>query len=154
MKKISRYKRNPYKQGVYHPVHREKYIGNRIPEYRSSWELKFCQWCDKNTNVLEWGSESIIIPYKSPVDGKVHRYYVDNIITLKEGSNVVRYLVEIKPHKQTQPPVVSKRKKQSTILYEKATYAVNQAKWDAARQYAKQRNINFIILTENELNIK
>ena len=154
MKRKRKYKYTPYKQGVYKPVNRQKYLGIRSPQYRSSWELKFFQWCDKNINVLEWTSESVIVPYKSPTDNRIHRYYVDNAIVLKEGDQTVRYLVEIKPQKQTQPPVVTKRKKQSTILYEKITYAVNQSKWIAAEKYAKKRNMKFIILTENELNIK
>ena len=97
---IQRYKNSPYKQGVYKPVNRAKYIGIRSPEYRSSWELKFFQWCDKNPNVLEWGSESVVVPYKSPVDGKHHRYFVDNVVAIREGNEINRYLVEIKPLKQ------------------------------------------------------
>lgn len=154
MKKFNRYKNCSYKQGIYAPVNIKKYIGRHTPEYRSSWELKFFQWCDKNPNVLEWSSESVVVPYKSPVDDRYHRYFVDNAIALKEGSEVVNYLVEIKPHKQTQPPVQSKRKKKSTLLYEHRTYAVNQAKWKAANLFAQKKNMKFIILTENELNIK
>ena len=146
--------RQPYKQGIYKPVHSQKYIGKRLPTYRSSWELKFFQWCDKNNNVLEWSSESVIVPYRSPVDGKRHRYFVDNAIVLKEGNKIKKYLVEIKPFKQTQPPKQSNRKKKSTILYEEMTYAVNQAKWEAAEIYAKAKNMKFIILTENELPVK
>ena len=154
MKKYNRYKTSPYKQGKYRPVNREKYSGKHIPEYRSSWELKFFKWCDKNTNVLQWSSESTIVPYKSPIDNKLHRYYVDGAVTIKEGSKIKKYLVEIKPASQTRPPVESKRKKKSTLLYEKMMYVVNQAKWSAARQFAHKKDIEFIILTENELNIK
>ena len=151
---ITRYKRSQYKQGVYKPVNRDKYKSLRLPVYRSSWELKFFQWCDRNKDVLEWSSESVIVPYVSPVDNKVHRYFVDGHIVLQENNTTSKYLVEIKPYKQTVPPVESNRKKKTTLLYEKITYAVNQAKWDAARKFAKKRDVNFIILTENELNIK
>ncbi len=151
MKKYNRYKKQPYKQGIYIPVNPKKYIGIKKPEYRSSWELKFFQWCDKNENILEWASEAVVVPYISPVDNRPHRYFVDNIVTIKEGNNTKTYLVEIKPSKQTKPPVSSKRKKKSTIIYENYTYAVNCAKWDAARKFAKSKNIEFIILTENEL---
>ena len=151
MKKYTRYKKQPYKQGIYSPVNSEKYKGAGKPEYRSSWELKFFKWCDKNPNVLKWGSETVIVPYVSPVDNRVHRYFVDNIISLKEGNAIKTYLVEIKPSKQTKPPIPSKRKKKSTILYENYTYAVNQAKWAAAQKFAQSKNIEFIILTENEL---
>ena len=154
MKRKKKYKYSNYKQGIYRPVDRQKYAGNRLPQYRSSWELKFFQWCDKNPNVVEWSSESVVVPYKSPIDNRVHRYFIDSKVLLKEGDNNVNYLVEIKPSQQTKPPVPSKRKKPSTVLYEKMTYAINQAKWDAARQFAKKRNMSFIILTENELNIK
>ena len=149
-----KYRYSRFKQGIYKPVHRTKYRGWKLPEYRSSWELKFFQWCDKNPNVLEWTSESVIVPYVSPVDGKAHRYYVDNTVVLQEDANIGRYMVEIKPSRQTKPPVESKRKKATTILYERTTYAVNQAKWAAAEKYAKKRNMKFIILTENELNLR
>lgn len=153
-KKYNRYKTSPFKQGKYRPVNYQKYNGSTLPEYRSSWELKFFQWCDKNPNVLKWSSESVIVPYISPIDKRAHRYYVDNAVTLREGENIKRYLVEIKPFCQTQPPVESKRKKKSTLLYEHITYTVNQAKWEAARKIAAKRNMEFIILTENELNMK
>ena len=154
MKKYTRYKNASYKQGIYKPVNESKYIGRKKPEYRSSWELKFFTWCDKNSNILEWSSESVIVPYKSPVDNRYHRYYVDNAIALQEGDRIIKYLVEIKPYKQTIPPVQSKRKKKSTLLYENRTYAVNQSKWASARLFAEKKGMKFIILTENELNIK
>lgn len=152
--KKRKYKYSSYKQGTYKPVNREKYIGRRSPEYRSSWELKFFQWCDRNVNILEWASESTIVPYKSPIDKRMHRYFVDGTIALREGDSIKRYLVEIKPFKQTQPPVSSSKKKKSTIIYENVTYAVNTAKWKAAKTYAEKRNMEFIILTENELNVR
>jgi hypothetical protein len=154
MKHKKKYKYTTYKQGVYKPVAREKYAGRKLPEYRSSWELKFFRWCDKNPNVIEWSSESVVVPYKSPLDNRPHRYFVDSKLILREGDNNVCYLVEIKPSQQTKPPVESKRKKKSTLLYEHMTYAVNQAKWAAARKYAESRDMKFIILTENELNVK
>ena len=139
-----------FKQGIYKPVN-TKYKGKSYPVYRSSWELKFFRWCDRNDNVLKWSSESTVVPYISPVDGKIHRYFVDGNVIIKEGDIIKSYLVEIKPHSQTKPPKESKRKKKTTILYEKITYAVNQAKWDAAKQYAAKKNMEFLILTEREL---
>ena len=123
MKRRRKYKYSTYKQGVYKPVNREKYKSLRLPVYRSSWELKFFRWCDRNVSVLEWTSESVIVPYISPLDNRVHRYFVDGHIVLREGDKIAKYLVEIKPYKQTIPPVESKRKKKSTLLYEKITYA-------------------------------
>ena len=146
-----KYNYTQYKQGKYTPVNKEKYNGKHTPEYRSSWVLKFFRWCDRNDNVLKWSSESTVVPYISPVDGKIHRYFVDGNVIIKEGDIIKSYLVEIKPHSQTKPPKESKRKKKTTILYEKITYAVNQAKWDAAKQYAAKKNMEFLILTEREL---
>jgi len=142
-----------FRQGVYKPINRNKYKGSKDPVYRSGWELKFFKFCDGNPNVLEWTSEGIIIPYVSPVDNKVHRYFVDNMVYIKEGEVKKRYLIEIKPSKQTVPPTESKRKKKSTMIYEQVTYAQNRAKWAAAMDYAKKHNMEFKIITEKELGI-
>jgi hypothetical protein len=139
-----------FKQGIYTPKNKQKFIG-KIAIYRSSFELQFMRWADNNPNVLEWGSENIIVPYKSPIDNKIHRYYVDNFLALKEGNNIKKYLVEIKPSSQTLPPKHSNRKKKQTILYENMQYAINQAKWEAAKNFATTRGCEFIILTEKEL---
>jgi hypothetical protein len=137
-------------QGIFKPNNPKKFIGKHAI-FRSSFERKFFLWADSNPNVLEWGSENIIIPYKSPVDDRWHRYYVDNYVVLKEGANIVKYLVEIKPYKQTIPPVISKRKKKSTLIYESTQWAINQAKWEAAEKYAKSKGYKFIKITEKEL---
>lgn len=140
-----------YKQGIYAPKNKEKYIGSKTPRYLSSWELKFFRWCDGNPNVLQWSSESVIIPYISPVDNRPHRYMVDNVVKIKEGNTVTKYLIEIKPKKQTLRPTSHGNKKQSTILYENSTYMVNVAKWTAAEKWCKKRGYKFQILTEDHL---
>jgi hypothetical protein len=67
-----------YKQGIYIPKNPSKYKGNANNiVYRSSWELRVFKWMDDNPSVLEWASEECIIPYKSPVDQKLHRYFPD-----------------------------------------------------------------------------
>ena len=142
-----------FRQGVFTPTNPKKYIGKHNPLYRSSFELKFFRWCDSNPNVLEWASEAVIIPYTCPTDNKVHRYYTDGILALKEGAGVVKYIIEIKPFKQVIPPVHSKRKRHTTIIYENAQYAKNTAKWEAARKWCKERGFKFQILTEKELGI-
>jgi hypothetical protein len=128
----------------------EKYMGNPANIImRSSWETKFAIWCDKNPQVIKWNSEETVIPYLSPVDGKIHRYFVDfKIQTL----NKKIYLVEIKPKQQTLPPKGTKKTKR--YLTEASTYLVNQSKWEYATRYCKERNWEFIILTEYELGIK
>jgi hypothetical protein len=149
MKRKKNYR--PYKQGLYTPINNKKYIGKGTPRYLSSWELRFFRWCDTNPNIIEWGSENIIIPYQSPVDKKIHRYMVDNYVMIKEGSTVTKYLIEIKPKKQTVAPTKHGNKKRSTILYEHMTWAVNCAKWDAASQWCSKNDIKFQILTEDHL---
>ena len=144
-------KKGDFKKGIYRPIYKQKFLGKKYPQYRSSWELHFCKWCDYNPNVLEWTSEGIIVPYVSPIDTKTHRYFVDNSLVLNERGKKKRYLVEIKPYCQTQRPVMRGRKKQSTFLHEQTTYDINQAKWRAAKQWADSHGYSFLILTEREL---
>jgi hypothetical protein len=139
-----------YKQGVYRPVG-TKYKGPADPIYRSSWELKFFRWCDKNPNVVEWSSESVVVPYTSPIDGRAHRYFVDNVVKIKEGKEIIKYLIEIKPKRQTIKPTSHGNKKKSTILYESLTYVKNIAKWEAAKAWCNKRGYKFQILTEDHL---
>ena len=117
--------------------------------YRSSWELKFLNWCDANSNVLKFSSEETIIPYVSPVDGRPHRYFVDFKIILSTGKT---YLIEIKPAAQTVPPTGTRKTKR--LLQETATFLVNQAKWEAAERFAKVRGWEFKVLTEYDLGLK
>lgn len=144
-----------YRQGIFKPVHREKYIGSSDPIYRSSYELKFFRWADNNTNILAWGSENVIIPYLSPLDGKVHRYFVDNFVIFKDRKgNKQKFLIEIKPSVQVAKPENFKNKQRRTIIYEQRTWIKNQAKWKAAEEWAKKKGYKFLILTEKELGIR
>jgi hypothetical protein len=144
-----------YKQGVYIPANASKYRGNhRNIFYRSSWERIFMRWCDRNQNIIEWGSEEIVIPYRCPTDGKLHRYYPDFYIKVREQTGVLKkYIIEIKPDKQTKVPVQGKRSRKQ-FLYESNTFLKNQAKWEAARKYCKKRQAEFLIFTEKELGIR
>ena len=143
------------KKSIYKPSNPKKYKGNANNIIcRSTWERKFCKWCDLTENILEWGSEEFFIPYISPVDKRVHRYFPDFIIKVKESAGQVKtYVVEVKPKKQTQPPKKPKRQTKSYI-YECKTYAVNQAKWKAAVEFCKDHMIQFKVITEDELGIK
>jgi hypothetical protein len=138
--------------GRYVPANPAKYRGNLSDiRYRSSVELRFMKWCDLNTNVLEWGSEEVVIPYISPKDNKPHRYFVDFYIKIKnKDGEVKKYLIEIKPFRFTQEPVVPKRKSQNFIA-EVVQWSVNNAKWDAAKQAAKRMGWEFMIITERDL---
>jgi len=143
-----------YRQGIFKPTNHNKYMGTSHPIFRSGWELKFFRWADTNENIVQWGSENIIIPYINPLDGKVHRYFVDSFIIFKDkNGNKKKFLVEIKPSKQVAKPIDNNRKKKSTVLYEQTTWITNQAKWEAAKKWAKTKGCEFIILTEKELGI-
>ena len=141
-------------KSLFKPTKPRKYKGdvNNII-CRSSWEKRFCSWCDLNESIIEWGSEEFWIPYRAP-DGKTRRYFPDFIIKVKESTGQVKtYVIEVKPKKQTRPPKPRKNVTKS-YLYECQTYAVNQAKWKAAVEFCEDRMIQFKIITEDELGIK
>ena len=138
--------------GLYKPLYPKKYRGNpsRIV-YRSLWEKKYMKYCDHTSSILEWGSEEIIIPYRSPIDNRVHRYYPDFYIkVLEKSGKTSKYIVEIKPKKQTKPPY---GKDKRTVAYkrEALTFAKNRAKWNAAEDFCEDRQMKFLILTEDHL---
>ena len=142
-------------KGKYYPSYPRKYKGDPTNIiYRSLWERKFMVYCDKNDKILEWGSEEIVLPYRSPIDNKVHRYFPDFYIKVKESNGKIkRYIIEIKPKKQTVEPKM-KKKKTKGYIYEVYEYAKNQAKWKAAEEFCKDRMWEFKVLTEDELGIK
>jgi len=122
--------------------------------YRSLWELKFMKYCDSNTNILEWGSEEMYVWYRSPVDNRPHRYFPDFYIKAKESNGQIKkYIIEVKPKKQTAPPAKPKRQTKG-YLREAFEYARNQAKWKAANEWCIDRGFEFKVLTEKELGIK
>jgi|TARA_B100000902_G_scaffold393181_1_gene446958 hypothetical protein len=142
-------------KGKYKPKHPRKYKGDPTNIiYRSLWERKFMLYCDSSNNILEWCSEEIALPYRSPIDNRVHRYFPDFYIKVRESTGIIKkYIIEVKPKKQTLEPIPQKRKTKSYI-YEVYEYAKNQAKWEAAREFCKDRKWEFKIITENELGIK
>lgn len=116
--------------------------------------MRLMSYLDAHPDVLEWASEEFCIPYRSPLDGRVHRYFPDFWVKQRgrDGQTEVR-VIEVKPAKQTKPPVVQKRRTKRYIQ-EVATWGINEAKWDAAQTYCKQRGWKFSIMTEKELGIK
>ena len=142
-------------KGKYYPSYPKKYKGDPTNIiYRSLWERKFMVYCDKNERILEWGSEEIVLPYISPIDNKVHRYFPDFYIKVQENTGrIKRYLIEVKPLKQTMKPKKPKRQTKN-YLREVYEYAKNQAKWKAATEYCEDRMWEFKVMTENELGIK
>jgi len=133
------------------PENASKYIGDPTKIIcRSLWERKVCKWLDGNKNVLRWGSEEIAIPYKSPKDNKIHRYFPDFIAEVRNQNNEVETLViEVKPMKQTEPP--KGKKKTKSFLQESLTFQINKAKWESAKRICQQKGWRFVILTENQI---
>jgi hypothetical protein len=144
-----------FHKGRFHPQNPEKYKGDvRNIIYRSSWELKFMKYCDRKVDILEWGSEEFFIPYVSPMDGKVHKYFPDFFVKLKERSGQIKkYVIEVKPKSQTKKPIKTERKRNKTFITEALTYEKNVAKWKAAQEWCQDRMLEFKIITEDELGL-
>lgn len=141
-----------YHQGIYKIKNPQKYVGNANNIiYRSSWEQKVFLELDDREDVIYWSSEEMYIPYFNPVDQKTHRYFPDIIFKVKQkdGKEQV-FMIEIKPEKQTKPPI--KRKRTQTYINESITYAINQAKWKFADKFCRDKGWIFKILTEKDLN--
>lgn len=145
-----------YRQGKFRPQKPEKYKGDPTKIiYRSSYELKFMQYCDLTESINEWRSEEFFIPYISPIDNKVHRYFPDFFVKYKDKNGNNRTLVvEIKPEKDLKMPEQNPKRKTKSWAFGVKTWAVNQAKWKAAREFCADRNYEFRILTEKDLGIK
>jgi len=143
-------------KGYFKPTNPNKYRGN--PQniiYRSRWEYLVMDRFDKDPNVVSWGSEEVVVPYKSPIDGRFHRYFVDFIVTVinKEGVKETS-LIEVKPLAQTRPPVIQENKRSRRYINEVMTWGVNSAKWEAAKEFCKDRGWKFLIFTEKEIGVK
>ena len=144
-------------KGLYKPKFPQKYKGNPCNiVFRSSWEYKLMKYFDLSSNIVEWQSEELWIPYRSPVDRKVHRYFPDFLIRVvdKEGNKTTK-IIEVKPKKQTIPPEVKTKGTKHTKRYltEVLTYGINSAKWKAAKDYCSDRKWEFLIFTEKELGL-
>ena len=142
-------------KGYFNPKNPKKYKGDPTNIiYRSRWELKLMCYLDEQLNILSWGSEEIVIPYRSPIDGRVHRYFPDFIVTkINTSGKKETSLIEVKPAKQTKPPE-KKSKITKTYLTEVKAWGINEAKWKAANEYCVHMGWSFHIFTEKELGIK
>tara|TARA_Y100001973_G_C4932344_1_gene201588 strand:- start:10 stop:441 length:432 start_codon:yes stop_codon:yes gene_type:complete len=135
-------------KGLYRPTNPKKYVGNPNQiVYRSNLERKFMIYCDKNDNISQWASEELPIPYKSPLDNRIHRYFPDFIV--KTNTNK-KFIIEIKPYRQCKKPKLPKRKTKN-YLKESMEYAKNVAKWNSAKRYCSNNNMTFKIITEKDL---
>lgn len=141
-------KNNKYYQGYYTLKNPKKYVGdpNNVI-YRSGLEKRYYKYLDENPDITKFSSEELVVPYVSPKDGKIHRYYIDSVV---ETINGERFAIEIKPASQTQEPKKPSRQTQSYVN-KKIEYEVNKAKWAAATKFCKAQGMKFVILTERNL---
>jgi len=139
-------------KGKYRIKNLQKYVGDPTNvTYRSLWERKFMKYCEENPNIIQWSSEEIMIPYRSPIDKKIHRYFPDFWIKIQRNDKKIEcVIIEIKPKIQTVPPL-KKSKTTKKFISEVYTYGVNEAKWTAAKEYCADRNWKFEIITEDHL---
>ena len=139
-------------KGWFTPRNPQKYKGDATNiVYRSSWELRVMKYLDEQPKVIWWASEEIIIPYKSPVDQKMHRYFPDFIARIRQENREITVIMEVKPFKQTQIPTQKRRTQK--FIQEVATYAINQEKWRAADLFCKEHGWQFKLITEKELGL-
>ena len=130
---------------IFKPQNVGKYVGDHTKiKCRSLWERRLCKFLDENANILKWAFEEIAIPYTSPIDQKIHDYYPDFLVKFNDGKEVKSWMIEIKPKKQT-------LLKENASKKEKITWIINNAKWEAAKNYCNKNNMEFKILTEKEL---
>ena len=135
-----------FAQGKFTLKNPKKYMGNKTPTYRSGWEFTFMKFCDEHPSVSQWASESIRIPYRNPLTGKQTIYVPDFFIVYADKNGKQRVeLVEVKPRSHALKEKLGKSK------HNQAHYIINQAKWEAAVRYCKDRNWKFQVLTEEQL---
>ena len=150
-----------YYQGRFKPKNPKKYMGDPTNIiYRSGWEFKLMRYLDVHPDVIEWGSEELIVPYRSPIDGRMHRYFPDFLVKqINRGKRKETVLIEVKPKAQTVPPDISKKntstgKLSRRYINEVKTWGINQAKWQAAEDFSKDRGWKFQIMHEGHLGVK
>ena len=135
-----------FAQGKFTLKNPDKYVGTRTPTYRSSWEFAFMKFCDEHNSVTQWASEAIQIPYRNPFTGKYTIYVPDFFIAYGDQTGKQRVeLIEVKPANQTL------KEKLGRSRTNQAHYVLNQAKWEAARAWCKQKGIYFRIINEGDI---
>ena len=135
-----------FARGKFTMTQPEKYVGTKIPTYRSSWEWSFMRFCDTNKNVQKWASEAINIPYRDPLTGRQTIYVPDFFIQYVDKNNkIIVELIEVKPASQTILERVGKNK------YNQAQYVKNMAKWAAASNWCKNNGMKFRVINESDI---
>lgn len=134
-----------YAQGFFEVRNTQKYLGKGKPKYRSGWEHAFMRFCDNNDSIIGWASESVVIPYRNPLTGKMTNYIPDFLIQYRtRGNQVKTELIEIKPKKQS---ILESK----ASVRDRAIVAVNYAKWDAATKWCRRQGLTFRVITEDDI---
>lgn len=128
------------------PANPQKYVGDVNDIWaRSSWEVQVMKWMDSRSAVLRWGSEETVIPYLSPADNKVHRYFPDFFIEYRDADgNIIKEIVEVKPLHETDEDHAKHQRSKDAVL-------VNKAKWKSAAIWCEQRGMRFRVITEKSI---
>jgi hypothetical protein len=135
-----------FARGKFVPTRPAKYVGNKSPTYRSSWEWAFMRFCDNNDNILKWASEAVQIPYRDPLTNRNTVYIPDFFIQyIDKDGRMLTELIEVKPANQTLLEKVGRNKNNQM------QYVKNQAKWQAAQAWCKSQGIKFRVLNETDL---
>lgn len=135
-----------FARGKFTPKNPEKYIGNRTPTYRSSWEWAFMNFCDNNPSIQRWASEAVKIPYRNPVTGRQTVYVPDFFIQyVDKKGKLLNEIIEIKPQNQQLMEKVGRNSARATAFVQ------NQAKWAAATAWCKNAGLTFRVLNETDI---
>ena len=134
-----------FANGKYEVTNSGKFVGKKLPTYRSSWELAFMRMCDNHPNILKWSSENVKIPYLNPATGKYANYIPDFMIQYidKDGGEHVE-LIEIKPSTQT---TLENAKSRGDAFQT----AINAAKWTSAQEWCQRKGIRFKVINEDQI---
>ena len=134
-----------YAQGKFQIQNPDKYVGNKSPTYRSSWEFVFMQFCDNNPSIINWASEAVHINYRNPLTGKNTIYVPDFLITYQDASGAQKAeLVEVKPKKETTLEGAKNIRDQASAI-------LNMAKWEAARAWCRAHGMTFRVMNEGNI---
>jgi hypothetical protein len=135
-----------FANGFFQVTNPDKYVGKKVPHFRSSWEHSFMRFCDNNPAILQWANESIHIPYKNPFTNKNTIYVPDFfIVYVNKSGEKIAELIEIKPSK----PVTVENAGRS--VRDQAAAVLNMYKWQAANAWCTQNGVRFRVLTETDL---
>jgi len=156
---IKKVKPNPngrHRQGYYKINNPLKYVGDPTKiRYLSSYEYRFCKYCDDTDTVIKWSSEPIGIKYFHPILQKEREYFVDFYARIKKYDKEQDYLIEVKPEGSLERPIMESGSQTIRRLqnynYAMKMWLENKAKFIAAKRFAEMHGYKFVLITEKFL---